>query len=114
MSCYGRAVQRAASDLAWLDALDGRDAVAYGACHRASDSPVGVARYIGDGCRGAEVAMTVIDRWQGQGIGAWFLERLAAHASRAGLCTLSASIMVENRAAIAVMRRIGGRAVATY
>jgi protein lysine acetyltransferase len=109
---YGRAIRPTASDLAWLDALDGRAAVAYGACHRATGSPVGVARYVGDGSLGAEVAVTIADAWQGHGIGTWLLERLAAHATRAGFCTLSASIMVENRAAIALMRGIGGRAAA--
>lgn len=104
---FGRATLPSAPDLAWLDVLDGRTAVAYGVCDLATGAPVGVARYVADRADEAEVAVTVVDGWQGRGAGTLLLRRLADHAAGAGITALSAWIFSSNRPAIALMLGIG-------
>lgn len=68
------------------------------------DAPVGIARLVRDG-RAADVAFEVVDELQRQGIGAALMERLAADARAAGIEELRATMHVENRASLALMRR---------
>ena len=103
---FGRASVPRALDLEWLERLDGRRAVAYGACDPAG-APVGLARYVADPFPEAEVAVTVVDAWQGRGVGSLLLRRLAAHAVGAGLEALSASVLAANAPALALMRGLG-------
>jgi RimJ/RimL family protein N-acetyltransferase len=111
---FGRPVDPAALDLRWIDALEGPIHVAYGALERATGRPLGVARYAraGDGAPEAELAVTVVDAWQGRGVGRLMVGGLAAHARAAGIATLRASVIAGNRPALALMRRLGARAVA--
>ena len=104
---FGRASVPRALDLEWLERLDGRRAVAYGACDAATGAPVGLARYVADPFPEAEVAVTVVDAWQGRGVGSLLLRRLAAHAVGAGLEALSASVLAANAPALALMRGLG-------
>jgi RimJ/RimL family protein N-acetyltransferase len=106
---YGKTVRPSTRELAWLTSLDGRSSVAYGACDPLSGEPVGVARYVASSPSEAEVALTVVDPWQGRGVGRVLLGCLAEHAAGAGIETLWARIYAENRRAVALMRRIGGR-----
>jgi RimJ/RimL family protein N-acetyltransferase len=55
----------------------------------------------------AEVAATVIDDWQGRGLGGAMLARLARRAREEGHCALRASTLAENRRSIAMLRRAG-------
>ena len=107
---FGRPVAPAALDLRWVDALEGPVHVAYGALERATGRPLGVARYARDG-DAAELAVTVVDAWQGRGVGRLMAAGLAAHARAAGIATLHASVLAGNRPALALMRRLGGRPV---
>jgi RimJ/RimL family protein N-acetyltransferase len=111
---FGRPIAPAALDLGWVDALDGPVHVAFGALERAGGRPLGVARYARDGALAptAEVAVAVVDAWQGRGVGRLMLGRLAAHARAAGIATLRASVIAGNRPALALMRGLGARPVA--
>jgi hypothetical protein len=81
-----------------LVALDGEDIVA-------------VARYEGRQASGeAEVAMTVEDRWQHRGVGSTLLPRLSRLAVARDVDTFVASILPDNRAALALVRRIAPQA----
>jgi GNAT superfamily N-acetyltransferase len=55
----------------------------------------------------AEVAFTVLDQYQGQGIGAVLLRHLASIAKDAGLKKLIADVLPENGAMLKVFRRSG-------
>ena len=55
----------------------------------------------------AEVAFTVLDQYQGQGIGALLLRHLATIARDAGLKKLIADVLPENAAMLKVFRRSG-------
>ena len=47
----------------------------------------------------AEVAITVVDAWQGRGLGRALIRALAGDAHRHGISTLTAEVLTENRAA---------------
>src|SRR3954471_1349875 len=55
----------------WVDELDGRERIAVGAAHALSGAPLGLARCLRDGRAPPrpDVAATVLDRWQGRGVG---------------------------------------------
>lgn len=70
---------------------------------------VGITRYVRDrddpNC--AEAAVTVVDAYQGRGIGTVLLRRLAATARDNGISTFTASVMWENRALLESLRALG-------
>jgi RimJ/RimL family protein N-acetyltransferase len=73
------------------------------------DRPVIVAggRYIVERPGAAEVAFTVVDAYQGQGIGAALLRHLAAIARRAGLQTFTAEVLPDNAPMLKVFEKSG-------
>jgi GNAT superfamily N-acetyltransferase len=68
---------------------------------------VGGARYIVLQPGKAEVAFTVIDQYQGQGIGAALMRHLAGIAQGAGLRELIADVLPENHAMLMVFAKSG-------
>jgi len=68
---------------------------------------IGAGSYIRRDDKSAEVAMAVEDRFQGKGIGAHLLERLALLAARAGFTRFWAITHLDNRGMIEVFRRSG-------
>jgi RimJ/RimL family protein N-acetyltransferase len=65
---------------------------------------VGAARYVGVEPGKAEVAFTVIDRYQGQGIGAALLRHLTIVAREAGLREFIAEVLPENVSMLKVLK----------
>src|SRR4051812_32645154 len=112
LSRYGKATVPTERELAWLGELDTRASVAFGACDPASDSPVGLARYVAAQDADAEIAVTVVDAWQGHGVGGMLLAQLVEHAATVGIETLRAAVAVRNVPALRPMRGIGGTAIA--
>jgi RimJ/RimL family protein N-acetyltransferase len=55
----------------------------------------------------ADVAVTVVDAWQGRGLGSALLARLAARAVEAGIVYFSAEVLAENRSMLALLPRLG-------
>jgi len=68
---------------------------------------IGGARYIVVQPGQAELAFTVVDRYQGQGIGAALMRHLAAIARAAGLKELIAEVLPENAPMLKVLERSG-------
>jgi RimJ/RimL family protein N-acetyltransferase len=68
---------------------------------------VGGARYVVVEPGQAEVAFTVVDKYQGQGIGPALLRHLAAIARKAGLRELVAYVLPDNRAMLKVFEKSG-------
>jgi RimJ/RimL family protein N-acetyltransferase len=83
----------------------GREAVV--AADPATGGAVGIARYVRTGPATAEVAFEVVDAWQGRGVGRRLVEALAEVAAEHGISRLSATVAVDNKAAFALMRRLG-------
>jgi RimJ/RimL family protein N-acetyltransferase len=73
--------------------------------------PVGVARYIRlkDEPDAAEVAVAVVDHWQGSGAATELLTRLAERARASGLQRFRATCLAENRDALDVLEGLGAQ-----
>jgi GNAT superfamily N-acetyltransferase len=70
------------------------------------DEVVGVARYATVAPGVAEVAVVVEDAWQGYGLGRRLLTCAAALARVHGVHTLTATVLAENRPAVAMLRAV--------
>jgi GNAT superfamily N-acetyltransferase len=96
-------------DLAFFTELDPHGHEALGAVDPTTGEGLAVARYLRDPARPevAEAAIAVIDDWQKRGLGKVLLERLAIRAHDEGIRHFSASLLVENRAMLALFERVG-------
>lgn len=103
---YGLPLADPRPALSWVDELGHGTHFAVGACTSASREPVGLARWARE-ADGGEVAVTVLDAWQGRGAGTLLLDALLRHAGDHGVGRLWASVMVENRRAVRLARRFG-------
>ena len=97
------------SALIWLAAVDhsSRDALVALDC----DEIVAVARYDSrPGAVTAEIAVTVEDAWQHQGLGSRLARRLARRALENGIESFSATVLPDNRPALGLMRKLSPEA----
>ena len=91
-----------------LTNLDGHARYALGATVRAVDGtvdPVGIARFarLPDAPTIAEVAILVVDAFQGQGVGRLLLTRLAADALARGIARFRGIVQPDNRPVIRLL-----------
>ena len=94
-----------------LTAMDGWNQYARGACARGADGTlegIGVARFarISESSTTAELAITVVDAWQGRGIGRALVGRLANAATLRGIRELHAIVLPDNAAIIGLLQRL--------
>jgi RimJ/RimL family protein N-acetyltransferase len=70
---------------------------------------VGIARYIRDrdDPHAAEIAVTIVDDWQGRGLGSELLAQLAGRACQEGICRFTAVVAAENTAMVRLLRNFG-------
>lgn len=68
-------------------------------------SIIGGARYVAENSRQAEVALTVVDGYQGQGVGGLLLQHLIIIARANGLLELVAMVLPDNAAMLKVFQR---------
>ncbi len=94
-------------ELAFFTEIDHVDHEAIGAL--ADGRGVGVARYVRDAERPhvAEAAVTVVDAWQGRGLGGKLLRRLTARATENRLRAFSASLFARNDAMLTLFEQLG-------
>lgn len=95
-----------------LTGADGVDHCALGALAGVRGQPAGVARYIRTPARPdrAEVALTVVDAWQGRGLGGLLLAALAGCALENGVRSFHADVLSDNAPVLALLRRCGSAA----
>ncbi len=94
------------ADLRYLTEVDHRDHEAVIAIGP-GDEPVGVARYVrGERPAEAEVAVAIVDDWQGRGAATALLERLVERARENGIERFVAVILEENADAIELFRSL--------
>jgi GNAT superfamily N-acetyltransferase len=96
-------------DLAFFTDLDHADHEALGAIDPDAGDGLGVARYVRDPARPdtAEAAVSVIDSWQGRGLGGALLERLTDRACRNGIKRFTAELRADNLAMLRLFEHLG-------
>jgi RimJ/RimL family protein N-acetyltransferase len=102
-----------ATDLRYFTEIDHHDHEALGAVDRASGRGVGVARYVrsAEDARSAEIAVTVVDEWQGRGLGTELLAQLSERAREEGIRRFTALVAADNVAVAELARTVGAELV---
>ena len=92
-----------------LTDIDHQDHEAMVALDEQGTEPVGDACYVRDPDRpeAAEVAVTVVDDWQGRGVGTLLLEVISVRAREEGIRTFTAWMLARNREMMDLFRRLG-------
>jgi RimJ/RimL family protein N-acetyltransferase len=101
------------AELRYLTDIDHSDHEALGALDHAGGRGVGVARYIrdADDPQAAEIAVTIVDDWQGRGLGTELLAQLADRARSEGIRRFTALIAADNAAIAALLRNMSAELV---
>jgi GNAT superfamily N-acetyltransferase len=97
----------------YLTQIDHRDHEALVALSEDTGEGIGVARYVRDPKRpeAAEVAVTVIDQWQGRGVGTLLLELIGCRARDEGIETFTAMALASNHEIMELLQGLGPVAV---
>lgn len=92
----------------YLTEIDHHDHEALIALDEETGEGIGVARYVRDQDRPevAEVAVTVIDDWQGRGLGTLLLEVISARAREEGVTTFTALMLATNEEMMDLLKRL--------
>jgi GNAT superfamily N-acetyltransferase len=95
--------------IAYLTTLDHHDHEALIAVDAETSEGIGVARYVRNPSRPntAEVAVTVIDEWQGRGVGTILLELIGSRARDEGIDTFTAMALASNTEVLEVLEALG-------
>jgi len=93
----------------YLTEIDHHDHEAIVALGEQTGEGIGVARYVRDPRRrdAAELAVTVIDDWQGKGLGTLLLEVLGARARVEGISSFTALMLATNHEMMEVITSLG-------
>jgi RimJ/RimL family protein N-acetyltransferase len=102
-----------AAELRYFTDVDHHDHEALGALDRAGGHGVGIARYVRDAGdpQAAEIAVTIVDDWQGRGLGTELLAQLSDRARQEGIRRFTALTDPGNVAVAALLRHAGARLV---
>jgi RimJ/RimL family protein N-acetyltransferase len=108
MRFLARKDQLSAAELRYFTDVDHHDHEALGALDQADGRGVGIARYIrdADNPHAAEIAVTIVDDWQGRGLGTELLIRLSARARSEGICRFTALVADDNVAMAGLLRNM--------
>ncbi len=92
----------------YLTEIDHHDHEAMIAIDEQTGEGIGVARYVRDLERPevAEVAVTVIDDWQGRGLGTLLAEVISARAREEGITSFTALMLAANEEMLDILRRL--------
>ena len=99
--------------LRYFTGVDHRDHEALGALDHVRGGGVGIARYVRDreDPYAAEIAVTVIDGWQGRGLGTELLAQLSERACQEGIRRFTAAVAADNAAMTGLLRNLGADVV---
>ena len=101
------------ADLRYFTDVDHHNHEALAALDQADGHGVGIARYIRDASdpQAAEIAVTIVDDWQGRGLGTALLAQLSDRARQEGIRRFTALTDPGNVAVAALLRSAGARLV---
>jgi EmrB/QacA subfamily drug resistance transporter len=101
------------AELRRLTAIDHHDHEALGALDQADGRGVGVARYVRDAGdpQAAEVAVTVVDEWQGRGVATELMARLSDRARQEGIRRFTALVAEDNKAVAGLLRNMNAELI---
>ena len=101
------------AELRYFTEIDHHDHEALGAVDRANGRGVGVARYVrsAQDARSAEIAVTVVDEWQGRGLGTELVAQLSERAREEGIRRFTALVAADNVAVAGLARSVGAELV---
>ncbi len=93
----------------YLTEIDHHDHEAMIALDERTGEGIGVARYVRSRERPdtAEVAVTVLDDWQGRGVGTLLLEAICVRAREEGIGTFTALMLATNKEMLDVLQALG-------
>ena len=96
------------AELRYFTDLDHHDHEALGALDHADGRGVGIARYVrdADDPQAAEIAVTIIDDWQGRGLGTELVAQLSDRARSAGIRRFTALVAADNPAMAGLLRAV--------
>ena len=96
------------AELGYFTDVDHHDHEALGALDHAGGRGVGIARYVrdADDPQAAEIAVTVIDDWQGRGLGTELVAQLSERARSEGIRRFTALVAPDNPAMARLLRNI--------
>jgi RimJ/RimL family protein N-acetyltransferase len=94
------------AELRYFTRIDHHDHEALGALDDRTGRGVGVARYVrhANDPQAAEIAVTVVDAWQGRGLGTELLTQLADRARAEGIQRFTALVAADNAAVSGMLR----------
>jgi len=101
------------AELRYFTDVDHHDHEALGALNHADGRGVGIARYIRDAedPQAAEIAVTIVDDWQGRGLGTELLARLSGRARSEGIHRFTALVAADNTAMAGLLRNVSASLV---
>ena len=113
MRFLARKDQLSAAELRYFTDVDHHDHEALGALDQADGRGVGVARYVRDAedPHAAEIAVTIVDDWQGRGLGTELLTRLSGRARSEGIHRFTALVAEDNMAMAGLLRKMSASLV---
>jgi RimJ/RimL family protein N-acetyltransferase len=96
------------AELRYFTDLDHHDHEALGALDHADGRGVCIARYVrdADDPQAAEIAVTILDDWQGLGLGTELVAQLSERARSAGIRRFTALIAADNPAMAGLLRNV--------
>jgi ribosomal protein S18 acetylase RimI-like enzyme len=97
-----------AKEVSYFTDVDHHNHEALGALDAVTGCGVGIARFVRakDDPRSADIAITVVDEWQGRGLGTELMRRLAQRALEEGIRYFRALASSDNVAVVALLRRM--------
>jgi RimJ/RimL family protein N-acetyltransferase len=95
-------------ELRYFTEVDHHDHEALGALSHADGRGVGIARYVrnADDPQAAEIAVTIVDDWQGRGLGTELLAQLSDRARAEGIRRFTALVVADNAAMAGLLRNM--------
>lgn len=104
------------AELEYFTTVDHHDHEALAALQPDDGRGVGIARYIrlADDPDAAEVAVTVVDDWQGRGLGTELLSQLTDRARQEGIRRFTALVAADNAAVVGLLHELGAQVRALH